>query len=246
MLSLKEKIIVISGGATGLGKEYVDTLQSLEGIEAIVVLDLPKYIPLNYTNNNTHYISIDLSDYNSIEEAFNIISGKFDRIDILINNAGVNQLISTLNITENIWDDIINVNLKGTFFVCKFAFPLLVKGSNASIINMASQFSVVGGPFRTPYAASKAGIVSLTKTLALEWADHNIRVNAISPTICIKDSTINLLELPNIKEKLLSKIPLKRFCTSKDIIGAIIFLACDSSSMITGHNLLIDGGWTVQ
>jgi 2-deoxy-D-gluconate 3-dehydrogenase len=245
MFSLKDKIFVITGATRGLGKEFVDCLSKVTDINSIIVLDLPQNIIDLNINNNIYYFPMDLRDVCSIQKAFKNIKNSFGQIDVLINNAGVNKLISALSVTEDIWDSIIDVNLKGTFFACKEAFPCLVQSNDGCIINIASQYSIVGGKYRCPYAASKAGIVSITKTLALEWAGHGIRVNAISPTISVKSSNENLLELPTVKEELLKNIPLGRFCTSKDIIGAIIYLASSEAAMVTGHNLLIDGGWTV-
>lgn len=246
MFVMDEKIVVITGAASGLGKEIVTELLKTKETKLIIVLDKTEKIQSFESNSFVHYYGVDLTDITQVKDTYKIIEKKYGHIDVLVNNAGKNILVPSLNITEEIWDSIINLNLKGTFFSCKYAFPCLVKSNNASIINIASQFSIIGEKYRSAYAASKAGIVAYTKVLAIEWATCAIRVNAISPTICIKESTSSLLNHESMKKEYLSHIPIGRYCTATDILGAIRFLASENSSMITGHNLIVDGGWTIK
>ena len=246
MFNLENKTLVITGATVGLGSELINSLKNQYDSLQIIVLDLPDRIEQCTLLNDIHYISLDLRDIKSIKSAFMKIKNEYSIIDILINNAGINKLAPALNVSEKTWDEIVNVNMKGTFFVCKEAFPCLIKSEHASIINIASQFSVVGGKYRAPYAASKAGIVALTKVLALEWSVYGIRVNAISPTVCKKQNNQVLLDIDSIKKAYLDEIPMGRFCQPNDILGVVIFLASNSSEMITGHNLIIDGGWTIK
>ncbi len=164
--------------------------------------------------------------------------------DVLINNAGVNILRPALNITELEWDEILSVNLKGAFFCTKEAARFMIRQRKGCIINISSQFGVVGYRYRAAYSASKAGLIGLTRTLAVEWAHFNIRVNAISPTILLKENSSWFLEDNDFKNKILPNIPLGRFCKCEEVLSAVIFLSSEESGMITGQNLIVDGGWT--
>ena len=166
------------------------------------------------------------------------------RIDILINNAGVNIPRDALEVSESDWDRVLDVNLKGLFFMSQRVAREMIKTGGGRIVNIASQNGVVGYYRRAAYCASKAGVVNLTRVLALEWAQHQIRVNAVGPTFILTPLTQSTFDDPVLRADLLRRIPVGRVGQPEDIVGAVVFLCSPAAEMITGHTLLVDGGWT--
>jgi NAD(P)-dependent dehydrogenase (short-subunit alcohol dehydrogenase family) len=149
-------------------------------------------------------------------------------------------------VTEKNWDDVLNINLKAMFFVSQAAGREMIKKGGGKIINISSQAGIVALPLRTAYCSSKGGVNQLTRTLALEWAKHNILVNAIAPTFVLTAFTEGMLKDKAFKKYVLDSIPLGRMATPDEIAYAALFLASDLSNMITGHILAVDGGWTAH
>jgi len=170
----------------------------------------------------------------------------FGHIDILVNNAGVNIPQSAVDVTEETWDQIIDTNLKGLFFCAQAVGKVMIQQKKGKIINISSQSGSVGLPQRAAYCSSKGGVNLLTKVLAIEWAKYNIHVNAIAPTYIETPMTKPMLEKDEFRNYVLENIPLGRVGKPEDVIGAVIYLASEASSMVTGHVLLIDGGWTAH
>jgi len=189
--------------------------------------------------------SLDLSNVEQIEACVRKIEEQVVGIDYLINNAGVNLLSPALNLTQENWDFVVDINLKGTFFLTREVAKKMVQRKRGSIVMIASQHGVVGNENRAPYCASKAGLIHLTRALAIEWAKYGIRVNAISPTFVITDANEQFINDTQFQRTNLPRIPLRRFAIPEDIASSVLFLASDSASMITGHNLVVDGGWTI-
>jgi len=179
----------------------------------------------------------------SIEEAVGGMLAAWGRIDILVNNAGVNIPRPALEVTEEDWDGVLDINLKGLFFTAQKT-ALAMKNGGGRIINIASQNGVVGYYRRAAYCASKAGVVNLTRVLAIEWAPLGITVNAVGPTFVVTPLTQSTWDDPAMREDLLKRIPLGRVGVPEDVVGAVVFLASPAASLITGHTLLVDGGWT--
>jgi NAD(P)-dependent dehydrogenase (short-subunit alcohol dehydrogenase family) len=166
------------------------------------------------------------------------------RIDILVNNAGAKVPQDAVDVTDDAWDLVLGTNLKGAFFCAQaVARGMLAQGSG-KIINIASTYSVVGAPGRATYAASKGGLLQLTKVMAIEWAARNIHVNAIGPTAALTPMNDDVLADEQSRRAALAKIPAGRFCEPEDIVGPAIFLASRASDMVHGHLLLVDGGLT--
>ncbi|MDN3460113.1 SDR family oxidoreductase [Rhodococcus sp. APC 3903] len=166
-------------------------------------------------------------------------------IDILINNAGVNHPSPALDVTEEQWDAVTGTNLKGTFFLTQaLARTWVATGAGAVVVNIGSQAGTVGIEERAAYCASKGGLDQLTKVLAIEWAPRGIRVNTVAPTFVRTELTASTLDRPGWGQTLLSRIPAGRFGEPEDIVGAVAFLAGDAAKLITGHTLLVDGGYT--
>ena len=161
-------------------------------------------------------------------------------LDVLVNNAGITRDNLTVRMSEQDWDDVINVNLKGTFLLSKAALKVMFKKRSGSIVNISSVVGEMGNPGQVNYVASKAGIIGLTKTLAKEFGGRNVRVNAVAPGFVQTAMTDALPQ--DVKAKALEQIALKRFATAQDIAKAVLFLASDDASYITGHVLAVNGG----
>jgi len=189
------------------------------------------------------------ADVTSREEVENMVQktiDKFGRIDILVNNAGISGLKPFQDITEEDWDKVLDINLKGNFLCTKAVSKHMIKQESGKIISIASIAGKVGFRNASAYCASKAGIVNLTKELALELAPKNINVNAIAPGIIKTKMTEDMLEDENQKKALMQSIPLNRAGGPEEIGKAAAFLASNDADYITGHTLVIDGGWLAQ
>jgi len=251
VFSLEGKVALVTGGRKGIGAcaamalanagaDIILVSRSLENIELVET-------EIKRLGRSVFSYSCDVSDLVQIKKMSAAAIDCFGKIDILLNNAGVAFSQYALDVTPGRWDATHSINLRGLFFCCQaFGKHMIESGIKGKIINMASTFSVVAYPQRVAYASAKGGVVQLTKVLALEWAKYGITVNCISPT-AIKTDMIEALV--NDKEKtadFIRKIPLGRLGEPTDISGAVVFLAAPASDFITGHNLLIDGGWTIQ
>lgn len=170
----------------------------------------------------------------------------FDHIDILVNNAGINIPEWAVDVTEEAWDNIMDINLKGLFFVAQAVGKVMIQQKKGKIINVSSQAGSVGLLRRAAYCTSKGGVNLLTKVLAIEWAPHNIKVNAIAPTFIETPMTQPMFQDKSFRDYVLGNISLGRLGKPEDVVGAVIYLASEASDLVTGHVLLIDGGWTAH
>ncbi len=182
-----------------------------------------------------------MSEIATIGPALARVIGHFGRLDVLINNAGVEELCASVDVSEALWDRILGTNLKGAFFCAQRAAELMTDGG--CIVNVCSLTSEVGVPGAAPYGASKSGLAGLTRTLATEWAPRGIRVNGIGPGYFRTALTESFYEDERWQEAMLNKIPLRRFGRLPDLAGATVFLCSDAASYITGQVLYIDGGY---
>jgi NAD(P)-dependent dehydrogenase (short-subunit alcohol dehydrogenase family) len=170
----------------------------------------------------------------------------FGRVDILVNNAGVNIRGSVGELSESDWDTVVDTNLKGIFLLSRAFGPMMCKHGWGRVINLSSMLAAIGLPCRAPYAASKAGVVGLTRVLALEWAASGVTVNAICPGPFATEMNRQLLEDPEKYAAFVQKLPVGRWGELHEIKGIVVFLASNASSFMTGAALAIDGGWTAQ
>ncbi len=241
----EKKVALITGGARGIGREIAKKFAK-EGCNLV----------LNYVSDNTDVEKIksefneygidvlvlkaDVSVFSDCENLVKEAIEKFGKIDILVNNAGITKDTLIAMMKEDAFDKVIDVNLKGTFNVTKNVVPYMMKKRNGNIINISSVVGVVGNAGQSNYAASKAGIIGFTKSLAKELAPRNIRVNAVAPGFIDTDMTSVLSD--KVKENINLQIPLKRMGKAEEVANVVSFLANDESSYITGQVINVDGG----
>jgi len=191
-------------------------------------------------------LQLDVTRMDQIKDAVARSLDKFGRIDILLNNVGVGPENPAEKVTEEDFDFTLNANLKGTFFVTQAVGKTMIQRKKGRIINMSSQAGSVVLHGESIYCMTKAAINHLTRCLASEWAPHGITVNSIAPTFIYTDGTAPALSDPDFKRKTLAQIPLGRIGDPKDVAAVVVFLASPASALITGTNILVDGGWSVQ
>jgi len=190
-------------------------------------------------------VPLDVRQIASAQTAIAQVLEALGGIDILVNNAGVNRPQDALDVTEEAWDAVLDTDLKGVFFTAQAAARQM-RERGGRIVNIASQNGVVGFPKRAAYCSAKAGVINLTRLLALEWAPYRILVNAVAPTFIETELTAVTLSDPALRDEILSRIPLGHLGTPDDVAAAVIFLASDEARMVTGHTLLVDGGWVAR
>ena len=242
---LKNKTAIITGGGQGIGKAIVK--EFLKNGCKVFVLDMkfpPEdsyYAEVGGTADNCRLVKGDITNLEEITTTINLIASD-GPINILVNNAGITKDASFKKMTAEQWQAVINVNLTGTFNMCKAVTPHLIAAGSGKIVNLASA-SAHGQFGQSNYSASKAGIIGLTKTLALELARYKINVNAISPGFTMTEMTSILPD--NVKQKYFDTIPLGRGAEAEEIAYLVKFLSSEESNFITGNEILIDGGYKI-
>jgi NAD(P)-dependent dehydrogenase (short-subunit alcohol dehydrogenase family) len=193
-------------------------------------------------------VRANVTDENQISVMAEKTISKFGRVDILINNAGVSQLSYTASrdLPQTEWDKIVAINLKGTFLCCKTFGRAMMDAGGGSIVNIATTAGITGVLRAPAYSASKAGVIALTKSLALEWASHHIRVNAVAPHYLETPLTEGLRASEKVYAGLIKQIPMKRFGKPSEVIGAVLYLASQASTYTTGSIIVVDGGYLAQ
>ncbi|MDQ9126980.1 D-threitol dehydrogenase [Serratia fonticola] len=244
--ALQGKVALITGGAAGIGLAIAKCY--LQNGAQVVLLDRAAQvvqIAQQLDQQQALGIVMDVTDKASVEQAVAQANAHFGRLDVLVNSAGIVALYPAEELPEDAWDNTMAVNLKGVFLISQAVGHYLIRQGSGSIINLASQAGVVALPNHLAYCASKAGVIGLTQVLALEWGPHNVRVNAISPTVVLTELGRKAWS-GEVAEQMKQKIPLRRFAEPEDIAASALFLASDAASMITGSNLVVDGGYTIQ
>jgi NAD(P)-dependent dehydrogenase (short-subunit alcohol dehydrogenase family) len=247
LFRLDGKVALVTGSAKGLGKKIA--LSLAQNGCSLILADLidPEETAVQIGKAGVPCLPLrsDISDESQVERIIREGISQFKKIDILVNNAGISQL--SYSPTEDLpleeWDKIIRVNLRGTFLCCKYAGKEMINNGGGSIINIASTAGVNGVPRAPAYCASKAGVILLTKSLALEWVRHHVRVNAIAPHYLETELTEGLRASGKIYEGLIKQIPMKRFAKPEEMIGTVLLLASSASSYITGTVIIVDGGF---
>jgi len=238
--------ILVTGAGRGLGKAIADGLSDLGGTVYGTSRDeqVAQEISERYS---TAPLSIDLTDIGSFPTFVDKLQRLSGGINMLVNNAGVNIPKPAVDVSEEDWNTVVDTNLKGSFFLsAAFAREWLRTDTPGAIVNIASQAGIVAIEERVAYGTSKAGLIHLTKALALEWAQKKIRVNAVAPTFVLTELTKSTLSRPDWAADLRSRIPMGRFGEPEEIVGAVAFLLSEAASLITGHTITIDGGYTIR
>jgi NAD(P)-dependent dehydrogenase (short-subunit alcohol dehydrogenase family) len=191
-------------------------------------------------------VELDVRSLPGIRKAMAQVVSAFGQVDALVNNAGVPLTRPAVDVTEAEWDEVLDVNLKGTFFLSQEMGRHLIAGQRAGcIVSIASTHGVIGIADRSAYGVSKAGIIHMTRMLAIEWADHRIRVNAVAPgTVETPSRAAAMAANPGRREFLINRVPLKRFGTAEEMAAAVCYLASPRAAFITGQTILVDGGLT--
>ncbi len=244
--ALQGKVALITGGAAGIGLAIAKCY--LQNGAQVVLLDRAAQvaeIAHQLDPQQALGIVMDVTDKASVEQAVAQANAHFGRLEVLVNSAGIVALYPAEELPEDAWDSTMAVNLKGVFLTSQAVGHYFIRQGSGSIINLASQAGVVALPNHLAYCASKAGVIGLTQVLALEWGPHNVRVNAISPTVVLTELGRKAWS-GEVAEQMKQKIPLRRFAEPEDIAASALFLASDAASMITGSNLVVDGGYTIQ
>ena len=242
---------LVTGGNRGLGRVIAEALAQA-GADVVIVsrtLDDCRATAEELaasTNRRIIGIAADVSQSSDVERLAAAVEIELGQVDILVNSAGLNVRGAAEELSETDWDAVISTNLKAPFLCGRVFGPLMCQRGWGRIINLGSILSVIALPGRAPYASSKAGVLNLTRVLALEWASKGVTVNAICPGPFATDMNKQLLNDPAMYKAFVEKIPVGRWGELHEIAGAAVFLASDAASYVTGSALFVDGGWTAQ
>ena len=247
---LRGEVAIVTGGSQGLGKEMAKALAQNGATVVLASRNLEKLKAAAHeileAGGKAEAIRCDISKFADVQNLVGRVIGSFSKIDILINNAGMNVPPKPLvDFPEEDWQRVIDTNLKGTYYCCKAVCPEMIKSRKGRIINISSIAGSVGFPGMAPYGAAKAGIIQLTKVLALELAEYNITVNAIAPGFFDTALRDNIRNNQKMIDFTLERTPLGRCGLPKELKGLAVLLSSEASSYITGQTICIDGGWTV-
>ncbi|GGH74848.1 3-oxoacyl-[acyl-carrier protein] reductase [Pullulanibacillus pueri] len=242
---MKDKVALVTGASRGIGRAIALALGH-QGVKVAVnyagsesrALEVVEAIKA--AGSEAIAIQCDVADSQAVQEMVKQVTETFGSIDILVNNAGITRDTLLMRMKEDDWDSVLNTNLKGVFNTTKAVSRPMMKQKQGKIINVASVVGIIGNAGQANYVAAKAGVIGLTKSSARELAARNITVNAVAPGFIATDMTDELPE--DVKETMLSQIPLSRFGDPEDVADVVLFLASDASSYMTGQILRIDGG----
>jgi len=242
-MSFEGKVVVVTGAAQGIGRQIA--LDFAKSKAKVVIIDVNQEV-LNLAQTEVSDYSecagyrADVTDSKEVEEVINKIIDKFSKIDIVVNNAGITKDNLILRLSENDWDKVIAVNLRGAFLFSKLSAKFMLKQRSGKIVNVSSIIGIVGNAGQANYSASKAGLIGLTKSLAKELGSRNICVNAVAPGYIQTQMTDKLSD--KIKAEMLKRIPLNRLGGPADVSNAVLFLASPAADYITGQVIVVDGG----
>jgi len=240
MINFKNKKILVTGASGGIGKEIVKKFISLEGTVVATGTNLERLDLLKKDFPNVNVIKLDISEHSKIEEFIDNVFTQLSGLDILINNAGTNMDNLSLRMKDEEWQKVIDINLTSTFLLSKYAIKKMLKNKYGRIVNISSVVGHTGNLGQANYSASKAGIIGMTKSLAIEYAKKNITLNCVSPGFIQSKMTDNINE--SIKAALTSRIPMSRLGNAEDVANSVAFLSSDQASYITGETIHVNGG----
>jgi len=248
MFRLDEKVALVTGAATGLGAAIAVGLARAGA--HVAISDKPG-VSLDETaakaaahGHRVFRFEMDVRDLEQIRKGVAAAEGEFGRIDIAVNNAGINRPTPGLEVTQENWDDHFNTNVRGGFFVAQAVARGMIERGWGRIIFISSQSGLIGIPGQPVYCASKGAVIQLVRTLGVEWARHGITVNTVAPTFVETNLTRKRLQNPEFLNFVLGKIPCGELATPEDIAAAVVYLASEEAKMVNCAVLSVDGGWT--
>ena len=248
MFGIAGRVALVSGAAGGIGREISLALSRLGVKMALVDLDGEKLTSLESeirrNSGEALVVRTDITDKDSVQSMADAVIARFGRVDILVNCAGLSYLEDATDFDEDRWDRLMEVNVKGTFLVCQAVGRYMLRQKYGRIVNFSSVRGLQGRARDLAYAPSKGAVNQLTKSLAIEWAQSGINVNAIAPTWTLTDMNRSLLEEEKTSQWVLSRIPKGRLGEPRDIVGPLVYLCAPCSEFVTGQVLYVDGGWT--
>ena len=248
--SLEGKTALITGATGGIGKAVCELMGAagarlfLNGTREDRLQQLAD--ELGRKGVSSSYAALNITQPGAPAELVKRMISEMGAVDILVNSAGINRPQKAEEVDEENWDDVMDLNLKALFLVCREAGREMIKRRFGRIINISSQTGTVAIPLRAAYCASKGGLNQLTKVLALEWAPHHVTVNAVAPTFVKTEFTDEMFKDEKFKQYVLDSIPIGRMAEAAEVAYAVLYLACDFADIITGAVLAVDGGWTIQ
>jgi 3-oxoacyl-[acyl-carrier protein] reductase len=240
MINFKGKKILITGATGGIGYALVKKFLSLDGTVLATGTNTEKLDSLKKEFPNLNVLKFDISDHSKVEEFIENVASQMVGLDVLVNNAGITMDNLSLRMKDEEWKKVIDINLSSTFYLCKYAIKKMLKNKYGRIVNITSIVGHTGNLGQTNYSASKAGIVAMSKSLAIEYAKKNITINCVSPGFIQSKMTDKIVE--NIKAVLTSRIPMSKLGTGEDVSNTVAFLSSDAASYITGETIHVNGG----
>ena len=240
MISFKGKKILVTGATGGIGNSLIKKYITLNGTVLATGTNMERLETLKKEFPEIKILKFDISDHQKIEEFIENVFSQLSGLDVLINNAGITQDNLSLRTKNEEWQKVIDINLSSTFFLTKYAIKKMLKNKYGRIVNITSIVGHTGNIGQTNYSASKAGIVGMSKSFAMEYAKKNITINCVSPGFIQTKITEKIVE--SIKAVLTSKIPMSRLGTGEDVSNTVAFLSSDAASYITGETIHVNGG----
>ena len=245
-VDLSGQVAIVTGASQGLGRAVAESLGRSKAQVACMARNQEKLADtvstIKESGGTAEAFVCDVADRESVESAVDAVVGKWDRLDILVNNAGITRDTLMPRMSDDEWDDVINTNLRGAFFMARAASRVMMRARYGRIINMSSVSGLIGNPGQTNYSASKAGLIGMTRSLSRELAGRKVTINAVAPGFIESEMTATLGDAIISEAK--KRIPAKRLGTAEEVASAVLFLASSAASYITGHVLTVDGGMT--
>jgi NAD(P)-dependent dehydrogenase (short-subunit alcohol dehydrogenase family) len=248
--SLAGRVALVTGANRGIGRGLVDALASAGATVAVTARNYSSAdavaAEVLATGGNASAHALDVSDVASIQAAVDEVVHRHGRVDVLVANAGLGANHPALDVSEQDWDEMMDVNAKGLFFTAQAAGRVMVAQGSGRIVAISSQASLVGIRDHAVYCASKGAVNQLVRVLALEWGASGVNVNAVAPTFIHTPGTAERLDDPEYLSAVVDRIPMGHVGTIADVAGAVVYLASDAAAMVNGTILPVDGGWTAQ
>jgi NAD(P)-dependent dehydrogenase (short-subunit alcohol dehydrogenase family) len=250
LYTFRGKTALVTGAAQGLGREIAVAFAKNGASLVLSDVRYPEETARAVQEASARWMAVqaDITDEEQVKTIAARAISEYGKVDILVNNVGVSQLsyTATEDLSKTEWDRIIGVNLTGTFLACKHFGKAMISAGGGSIVNIATTAGITGVPRAPAYSASKAGVILLTKSLALEWARYNIRVNAVAPHYLETPLTEGIRASQKVYEAIVKQIPMRRFGKPSEMIGAVLYLASQASTYTTGTVIVADGGYLAQ